>query len=179
MAQGKPGEDNSSLKKFKVCMLGAFAVGKTSLVSRYVHSIFDEKYHTTLGVKVDKREVEVEGQTVTLMVWDLAGEDDLMALRMSYLRGVSGCIYVVDGTRRETMETVLTLRKRVQREYGKIPAVIAFNKNDLETRWDFSPDDIEALRVLGEPVFETSARTGEGVAEAFDSLARRMSGVPS
>ena len=73
--------------KMKVCMLGAFAVGKTSLVQQYVNSIFSEKYQTTLGVKIDKKSLQVDGQQLELILWDLAGEDEFMEVRSSYLRG--------------------------------------------------------------------------------------------
>ena len=71
----------------KICMVGSFAVGKTSLVARYVHSLFSETYQTTIGVKVDKKTVDIGGDEVTLVLWDLAGEDDLMPIQLSYLRG--------------------------------------------------------------------------------------------
>ena len=88
----------NELKK-KICLIGAFAVGKTSLVRRFVHSIFSEKYHTTVGVMIDKKQVNVNGLPVDLIIWDLHGEDDFQSVRMSYLRGASGCFYVADGTR--------------------------------------------------------------------------------
>ena len=71
----------------KICMVGAFGVGKTSLVSRYVHSIFSEKYQTTVGVKIDKKVVQSRGAEVTLVLWDLAGEDALTTVRPSQLKG--------------------------------------------------------------------------------------------
>ena len=89
----------------KVCLLGAFAVGKTSLVARFVHSLFSERYHTTIGVKIDRKTVRVNGRDVNLMIWDLAGEDEFMSLRMSYLRGTDGCLLVIDGTRKDTLAT--------------------------------------------------------------------------
>ena len=84
----------------KVCMLGAFSVGKTSLVKRFVQSIFSETYLTTVGVKIDKKNVELSDRIVTLILWDLAGEDDIASLRMSYLRGSAGYVLVADGTGR-------------------------------------------------------------------------------
>jgi small GTP-binding protein len=83
----------------KICMLGAFAVGKTSLVARFVESIFSDRYHTTVGVKIEKKTLQVSGQQWNLIVWDLAGEDEFMQIRMSYLRGSSGYLLVADGTR--------------------------------------------------------------------------------
>jgi small GTP-binding protein len=82
----------------KICMLGSFSVGKTSLVARYVSSVFSDKYLTTVGVKIDKKTVAVDGADVTLLLWDIYGEDDFQKLRMSYLRGASGYLLVVDGT---------------------------------------------------------------------------------
>ena len=74
----------------KICMIGAFAVGKTSLVRRFVQSIFDEKYLTTVGVKIDKKVVEVDGRQIMLMLWDLEGQDVYHSVRTSYLRGAAG-----------------------------------------------------------------------------------------
>ena len=96
----------------KICMLGTFAVGKTSLVQRFVQSIFSEKYLTTVGVKIDKKKMTVDGQDVTLILWDLHGDDDFQRLQMTYLRGASGFFLVADGTRRETLPHALALRMR-------------------------------------------------------------------
>ncbi|MDD3265284.1 MAG: GTP-binding protein [Dehalococcoidales bacterium] len=80
--------ESDNLVKKKVCMLGAFAVGKTSLVRRYVENMFSEKYQTTIGVKIDKKVLEIEGRKTVLVIWDLAGKDDIVDLRTSYLRGL-------------------------------------------------------------------------------------------
>ena len=74
----------------KVCVLGSFGVGKTSLVRRYVQSIFSDTYLTTVGVKVDKKTLTVDSGEVTLVLWDIAGEDDINAIRMTYVRGAGG-----------------------------------------------------------------------------------------
>ena len=79
-------------------MLGGFSVGKTSLIKRFVESVFSEKYLTTVGVKIDKKTVDVQGRSVNLILWDIAGEDDTATIRMSYLRGCSGYLRVADGT---------------------------------------------------------------------------------
>src|ERR1041385_1285654 len=88
----------------KICMLGGFGVGKTSLVKRYVESIFSETYLTTVGVKIDKKTVDLSDLIVNLILWDVAGEDDISSLRMSYLRGSAGYVLVADGTRPSTLE---------------------------------------------------------------------------
>ena len=122
--------------KKKICMLGAFAVGKTSLVQRYVHSLFSEKYLTTVGVKIDKKTVDAGGAPVDLILWDIHGEDEFQAVRPSYLRGASGCLLVVDGTRRHTLHTAHSLLKRTRDTVGGIPVIFIFNKSDLQASWE-------------------------------------------
>ncbi|MCI0487345.1 MAG: GTP-binding protein [Blastocatellia bacterium] len=164
----------------KVCMVGSSAVGKTSLVSRFVESIFSDKYLTTVGVKIDKKIVRLqypdreEGEEVMLMLWDLAGEDEFLQLRMSYLRGTAGYLLVADGTRRVTIEKAFDLKKRVEGELGRIPFVLALNKHDLEDEWDVSETEVEGFSQIGWPVVKTSAKTGEGVEELFSNLVGRM-----
>src|SRR5271163_4489340 len=130
----------------KICMIGAFSVGKTSLVKRYVQSVFSETYLTTVGVKIDKKTVDVSGRTVNLILWDVAGEDDISSLRMSYLRGAAGYVLVADGTRPSTLDVARSLRERVQTEYGSLPFVLLLNKNDLTDQWTLGEDEIAGLR---------------------------------
>ena len=161
----------------KICMLGGFGVGKTSLVKRYVQSIFSESYLTTVGVKIDKKTVDLSGQidrVVNLILWDVAGEDDISSLRMSYLRGSAGYLLVADGTRRSTLEVALSLRKRVEADCGPLPFVLLLNKNDLKEQWAICDAELEALRQSGCSARSSSARTGEGVEDAFKDLAVRV-----
>lgn len=160
----------------KICMLGAFSVGKTSLVRRYVQSAFSDAYLTTVGVKIDKKTLDVKGESVSLILWDIAGEDDVSTVRMSYLRGTAGYLLVADGTRVVTLEVVRSLQARVQAELGSVPFILLVNKLDLADRWTISDADINALRELGWSVRPTSAKTGEGVEEAFQELAVRVVG---
>ena len=164
---------NATLQK-KICMLGAFSVGKTSLVKRFIQSVFSEAYLTTVGVKIDKKTVELPDRTVTLILWDLAGEDDISSLRMSYLRGAAGYVLVADGTRAATLEVALSLRGRVEADFGPLPFVLLLNKNDIREGWAIGDEEIERLRQSGWWVRSTSARTGEGVDEAFGTLAERV-----
>ena len=160
----------------KVCILGAFSVGKTSLVKRYVDSIFSEAYITTVGVKVDKKNVALRDRTVSLILWDVAGEDDTTPLRTTYLRGSSGYLLVADGTRPATLATALSLRRRVEAEYGALPFALLLNKNDLKDQWAVGEAELADLRHGGWWVRPSSARTGEGVDDAFHDLAVRMTG---
>jgi small GTP-binding protein len=161
----------------KVCMLGAAGVGKTSLVSRYVMSIFSDKYLTTLGVKIDKKFLTLEGQDVTLMLWDLAGEEKGYPIKLHQLKGSSGIFLVTDG-RNSSLRTALDIRQRVQNELGPLPFVLAANKIDLcreSWSWEYTREELdERTERLGLIPFTTSALTGTGVDLAFEYLARQM-----
>jgi small GTP-binding protein len=161
----------------KICMLGAFATGKTSLVARFVKSIFSEKYHTTVGVKIDKKVVKVGSEDVMLMLWDLAGEDEFNKVQMSYLRGSAGYILVVDGTRSSTLDKAFSLQKNVEEAIGKVPFILVLNKSDLVEDWEIDQATITELTDQGLVVIKGSAKTGEGVEELFLSLAEKMVGV--
>lgn len=158
----------------KICMLGSFAVGKTSLVSRFVRSLYSDKYQTTVGVKIDKKVVQVDGREVNLVLWDLYGEDEFQKLRTSYLRGASGYLLVVDGTRRETLDRALSLRERTEEAIGPVLFVIVLNKYDLTDQWEIDEHTVEELKRKGWAVLCGSAKTGLGVEEAFAILARKM-----
>jgi small GTP-binding protein len=156
----------------KICMLGSFSVGKTSLVRRFVDSIFDDKYHTTIGVKVDKKIVIANGEEVTLVLWDIHGEDVYQKMRMSYLRGMSGYLLVADGTRRQTLDDALSLNERVVQEFGRIPALLLLNKYDLTDQWEIDSSHGAKLTAAGWSVFNTSAKNGDAVEKAFLQLAQ-------
>jgi len=115
----------------KICMLGSFAVGKTSLVRRFVESIFSETYHTTVGVKIYKKIVDIDGAEINLVLWDLYGDDDFQKIRWSYFQGSSGYLLVADGTRRATIDKAIELEERARKEIGAVPFVFVVNKCDL------------------------------------------------
>ena len=160
--------------KKKVCMLGAFAVGKTSLVQQYVHSIFSDKYHTTVGVKIEKTRIQHQDRDVDLIIWDLHGEDDFQHIRMSYLKGSSGILYVVDGTRKNTLATALNLHQIAQNSMGPIPFILIINKLDLKDQWEIDAATLADMNQQGIDVVLTSAKTGTKVDEAFQTLTCKM-----
>jgi len=159
----------------KICLLGAFAVGKTSLVARFVKSLYSDQYLTTVGVKVDKKTVTLDDQQLNLIIWDLAGEDEFQKVRMDYLRGAAGYLLVADGTRRGTLETARMLEQRVTQTIGALPFVLLLNKADLVNEWEVDEPVMEEVRNSGWDALKSSAKTGEGVEEAFQLLAKKMS----
>jgi len=160
----------------KICMLGSFAVGKTSLVRRFVASIYSDVYQTTVGVKVDKKNVQVNGTDLTLVLWDIYGEDDYQKMHWTYLRGASGYLLVADGTRKATIDKAFSLEQRVREEVGVIPFVFVINKCDLSQDWEVDSALQAQLTEKNWNLLRSSAKTGEGVEEAFALLTRKILG---
>ena len=162
----------------KVCMLGSFSVGKTSLVEKFVHSIFSDRYLSTVGVKISKKIVQLDDNDLTFILWDMEGQDLYTSINMSFLRGAMGYFIVMDGLRAETYQIGLEIYASSQKITGKnVPCYFLINKADLQDRWEITQNMIENLRAQGMKVFLTSAKIGLGVEDAFFSLGREMCGV--
>ena len=155
-------------------MLGSFAVGKTSLVQQFVNSIFSDKYHTTIGVKIDQKTIVINDVEVKLLLWDIHGDDDFQKVKASYLTGASGIILVIDGTRKSTQNTVNQLNQLVKETIGNVPDALLINKCDLKSEWEFDDEAIEELKARFNKVYLTSAKTGENVEAVFRDLTQMM-----
>jgi small GTP-binding protein len=158
----------------KICMLGSFGVGKTSLVARFVQGIFSGKYLSTVGVKIDKKQLRVGDQDVLLLLWDLAGEDSRSQVQTSYLKGAAGYFLVVDGTFAESLVTAKSIHKRAIEAVGEIPAMLIVNKSDLWGRWEITMPELEKLQTEGWNIQVTSAKTGEGVEKMFLTMTEQV-----
>jgi small GTP-binding protein len=157
-------------EKLKVCLIGATGVGKTSLVARYVHSIFSDSYRTTIGVAIERRDVRRGDRTIELVIWDLSGEDEFQNVQPAYLRGAAGYLLVADGARLETIATALTLQTRLRETVGDLPFAVAINKADLADTWALRPRDVRELELRTRATLYTSAKTGASVDELFGRL---------
>ena len=170
-------EDKQSVAKFnkKVCILGDFSVGKTSLVRRFIEGIFSEKYLSTIGVKVDRKAITVpyKGETahLTMIVWDLAGSEKFTQARANYLRGAAGAILVCDLTRPATLESLSGYITDLHQLSPTAKLLLAANKFDLvEERQVTLPQVEEAAHRFKLPFFLTSAKTGAAVELMFQRL---------
>ncbi len=166
----------------KICMVGDFGVGKTSLIRRFVERQFSDQYLSTVGVKISRKTVEFpknnseEVQKVQLLIWDIEGHTKFKAITPAYLQGASGALIVADVSRPETIQS---LENHFQLFFSTNPQgfiAVALNKIDLITT-----EDLQALletlaiqesRVIA--VFQTSAKTGDNVDETFEKLARKI-----
>lgn len=160
--------------KKKICLLGYYAVGKTSLTRRFVHETFDEKYHTTIGVKIDKKKIIVNNETIQMLIWDIHGEDRFQKVQKSYLIGASGYLLVVDATRAESVDIMLQLKKIAQDNLRDAPFLLLINKSDLVDEIVVTPKMLIDLGINAEQIISTSAKTGERVEEAFFTLACKL-----
>ena len=157
------------MQKKKVCMVGDFSVGKTSLTQKFVNNVFSDKYLTTIGVKIDTAEV---GDT-KLIVWDVAGRDSLSPINASYLVGAAGVVLVCDGTRPSTVLGLMDIWQTVQGRIGDVPVVVALNKSDLEG-WAIESNVAKMFSDNGWETFETSAKDGRNVDALFDALVSKI-----
>lgn len=163
----------------KVCLLGDFAVGKTSLVRRFVHDLFDDKYITTIGVKVSRKAVTIPRDSgtveMTMMLWDLAGSEEFDQMRASYLRGTAGAVLVCDLTRAETLDRLWAYAHDLSGVSPGVRLILAANKRDLVDQQNINTDGIEALAAhLNAPHYLTSAKTGCEVEALFGHLGRLL-----
>jgi small GTP-binding protein len=163
----------------KVCLLGNFAVGKTSLIRRFVYSHFDDKYISTIGVKVSRKTISVvyNSQVVqlTLMLWDLAGSEEFTPMRASYLRGAAGAILVCDLTYAETLSSLQSYATDLARVAPNAQLILAANKTDLVDQHQLAETQVKhAASSFEIPYYLTSAKTGDGVEELFRHLGQLL-----
>ncbi len=161
--------------KKKVCLLGDFAVGKTSLIRRFVEGQFDDKYLSTIGVKISRKTISYDSNTLELIVWDLAGGDDFSKMGANYLRGASGALIVCDLTRPSTINALTYYTNQLRTFNPEVALVFAGNKVDLTAERAIKDEDLKNLAdALGGPCLLTSAKTGECVEDAFHLLANQI-----
>ena len=161
--------------KKKLCLLGAFGVGKTSLIKRFVSSVFSEAYLSSVGVKVDKKVVVLgSGAEVTLMIWDLAGNDDYEMVADTYLRGMSGYLLVADGTRPDTLLSARGTQDAMANLFPNLPSALLLNKADLAGSWALAAGDYADFTTRGIGVAMTSAKDGRGVERSFLDIAEKI-----
>jgi len=154
----------------KVVLIGHFGVGKSSLIRRFVKNTFSDDYKVTIGVHIFKKKVVIpeNNNEVSLILWDLEGNDDIRDTRASYLLGTNAYIYVFDVSRPETYKTINGDIEYLKEHCGSAPIKVVGNKDDLLTK-----EQIKDLNRKIKPLvdFFTSAKTGNKVDELFSKLA--------
>jgi len=162
----------------KICMLGDFSVGKTSLVRRFVYDLFEDKYLSTIGVKISRKSVELGNDIIHLLIWDLAGGEEFSGVQSSYLQGSSGGILVCDLTRKNTLAIIENYANQLLEIQPKSSIILIANKADLVDEREISDEALENIAAtLNAKLFITSAKTGENIEDAFHTLASSF--IPS
>lgn len=156
----------------KICMIGSFGVGKTSLVRRFVDSIFSDHYQTTVAVTIDRKQVNTSKGPANLILWDLAGHSPLTPLRMSYLRGAAGLLVVVDITRNESLQEACGIIQRLPKELIDVPKIFLLNKSDLAAEYELDPSLLKSATENMQAI-RTSAKKGDGVEQSFHEMAEK------
>lgn len=152
----------------KIILTGSFGVGKTSIFNQFIFQKFSDKYLTTIGVKVNKKVVEVNGQEVALLVWDIAGEVTQDKVPTSYFLGASGIIYVMDLSRPLTFEKLDSDMDYLGKLLPGANIKLVGNKKDLLSESQLA----ETLKLISRPLDNiTSAKTGENINQLFETLA--------
>lgn len=179
----KPSKSTTKHIKRKVMLLGDGAVGKTSLIRKFVTDKFDDKYITTIGTKVTKKELKlIDNETsiyLTLMIWDVLGQKGYKSIQATSLRGADGIIFVCDFTRKETLESLEEYwMANIGKDCSKLEMVFVANKSDLAKDCQFSLNELEQMASkYGSTCYTSSAKTGENVEKLFNSLGRMLLGV--
>lgn len=153
----------------KVILTGSFGVGKTSLFSRFISNTFSDKYITTIGVKVDKKSLEIDGEKVSILLWDIAGEVTQNKVPKSYFLGASAIIYVFDLSRPSTYKNLKVDMDFLNKILPNVTILIVGNKEDLVT-----PEKIKTIEEdITYPIdLYTSAKTGANVENLFETIGR-------
>ena len=178
--------------KGKICLLGDLAVGKTSLIRRYVLDTFDDKYITTIGTKVTKKRLDIElpeqqkEVDLTLLIWDIMGQYqerlsstisqfDRYIPQQNYFYNSKGAIIVSDLTRRSTFDSIKVWISSLFEVTGEVPVIIIGNKNDIKEKHEVKKEEILELgKKYGGPAFLTSAKTGYNVEKMFYNLGEKL-----
>lgn len=162
----------------KVCLLGDFAVGKTSLIRRLVEGKFEDKYLSTIGTKISRKTVQVNNRQLNMLIWDLAGGEQFEKMTHSYYRGAAGAIIVYDVTRPETQESILSYAQSFLDVNPQAVLMLAGNKIDLIEETAVSLEALAALaKYYHASYLLTSAKTGQSVEHLFLMLAEKILGV--
>ncbi|HMF30772.1 MAG TPA: Rab family GTPase [Candidatus Lokiarchaeia archaeon] len=161
---------------FKLIIFGEGGVGKTTLTRRYVTGIFTESTKITIAVDFEMKDLEIDGKTVRLQVWDFAGEKRFRFLLPSYAKGANGGIFVYDVTNPNSLNQLDEWMEMIQRGGGNVPVLMVGSKIDLiGQRKVYDTEAIEIAKSHNLSGYaEVSSKTGENVEEVFQTITNLM-----
>ncbi len=164
----------------KICLIGDGAVGKTSLIRKYVYDEFDDKYLATIGAKVTKKVIDIENEYgdeihLSIMIHDILGQARFENVHKQYYKGAEGGFLVIDLTRKDTLKKIRWWYSGFTDVVGKVPLTLLGNKNDLKDEHEITSQELwKAAMDMGCPHYATSAKNGENVERVFENMAKRL-----
>jgi len=159
---------------FKVVFIGDPGVGKTSIVAKHVSSAFKENYIPTLGTNISSKNYTIAGNPVSLMIWDIAGQEVFKTIIQKYFEGTNAAFIVFDVTRPETYHSVALWNEEMMRFVSRTtPVIVVGNKTDLPRKIDKKGGEKMANQLKADYI-ETSAKTGDNIDIAFDKIAKKL-----
>ena len=173
-------EDARELREFvfKIVIIGDAAVGKTSLINRFVENSFSEDYRATLGANIVRKDVNLDNARVRLIMWDLAGQEKYRVVRSMYFQGCQGALLVYDVTRYNTLESINNKWLKDYKKHVKKKGayILIGNKTDLKDQIAIPTEKGKELatKIKASDFIETSARLGENIEEAFSLLVNQI-----
>ncbi len=157
--------------EFKVLLVGDPAVGKTSLILKYVENRFEREYKASIGVDFAYKIIEVGEKVSRLIIWDIASQERFGPYRSSFYKQTDGAMIVFDLTRPETLEAIESWMREIREHAGDVEILLIGNKTDLKKKRALKEADIQPwIDRYGCSYVETSAMSGDGVEEAFETL---------
>jgi small GTP-binding protein len=166
--------------KAKVCLIGDWGVGKTSLIRKFVLDQFDDKYIVTFGTKVSKKRIKFKKykDTVTdlnMVIWDIMGQDEFRTIQKNAYSGTHAALIVCDVTRKESLKNIKKWRDDIFSITKEIPVVVLANKADLQNKRKFKIEDLAKVASdINAKYFFTSAKTGQNVESAFRAIGKEL-----
>ncbi|MCK5559438.1 MAG: GTP-binding protein [Thermoplasmata archaeon] len=166
--------------KAKICLIGDWGVGKTSLIRKFVLDQFDDKYLVTFGTKVSKKRIKFKKykDSVTdlnMVIWDIMGQDEFKVIQKNAYSGTHAALIVCDITRKDTLKTIKKWRDDIFSVTKEIPVVVLANKSDLQDQRKFKIDDLtKVASEINAKYFFTSAKTGQNVESAFRAIGKKL-----
>ena len=165
---------------FKITIIGDGGVGKTSLIKKFTQGSFQKEYIKTIGAQFSEYDAEIRGDAIRLLFWDIAGQDDFIFLRPSFYRESRAAIIVYsleeNDLGKRSFEDITNWHEDIKKYCEDIPIVIFANKVDLIKEYTLDRTKVQELvkerGFLG--YYLTSAKTGQGVHEAFNTLINKL-----
>ncbi len=161
---------------FKITVIGNGAVGKTSLIKKYTQGSFQKDYIKTLGAQFSKYDEEIEGDNCKLFFWDIAGQDEFNFMRPTFYKGSKAAIIVFSHTDGDSYNNIVDWHEDIKKYTGDLPIVLFGNKTDLIDEKNLEDENVKKLveerNFLG--YYKTSAKTGQGVFEAFQAIIKEL-----